>query len=291
MASITEFLQCPQCNAPALEEKDTGKVVVCGGCAAEFAFREGILDLNPAPTEEAQLEMSGHVSLEKEWTENLPDELAEHCTGQAGVEIMLAMPHLPNPDLAALPQFSRMSEMANDFFECVERLHLEGDEHIVEIGSHLGWASYQLSKSGATVIATDISHQLALTNVYEQEGFPFYRAYCDMMTLPMRAESMDIVFAVATIHHAGDLEQLFSACHRVLKPGGKCVFFAEPVAGVGDTEALKTFGAEEKEYGIQEHVYTIEEYFGAARKMGFTPEVLPFTDILKQPDRKHPFIR
>jgi SAM-dependent methyltransferase len=235
--------------------------------------------------------MQGHLTLENQWYSTLPVHLQKYVMGTAGEELLLSLPYLTHPELAQIPSLARLSENADDFFSLLALLNIRPGEVILEIGAHMGWASHQLARRGANVIAMDISHQLALTDIFLQRGVAIERVYADMMAFPIREASLDMVFAMATIHHADDLEKLFRACTRALKPGGTCVFFSEPVAGLHDTTIKEAFGAEEKELGIQEHIYTIVEYFNAAKHAGLRPSVIPLPSILLEPHRRYKIFR
>jgi len=296
---LLEFAVCPACGgALALDEKGRAGVVEagvvhCAACKTPYQVREGILDLNPAPTEAARREMEAHRVLEARWhSEVVPQHLRHLVEGEAGLRNLLSMPRCPYPELVeAVPDVRRVHETADDFFALLDRLHLRGDENVLEIGSHLGWSAYRLAERCGRVVATDISHQLSVAQGFIDHGPYFDRVYCDMMTLPFRPACFDMIFGVAVVHHADDLPALFRRCRAVLRSGGRAVFFAEPVVGVDDAVARASFGAADKAFGVQEHVYTIDEYFDAAQAAGFTPHVLPLAGILHEPGRKHPTLR
>ena len=170
-------------------------------------------------------------------------------------------------------------------------MRIRPGEVILEIGAHTGWASHHIARRGAKVVATDISHQLADTGLFLRQGVPILRAYADMTVLPVRDGILDTIFAVATIHHAGDLAGLLASCARALTPGGRCVFFSEPVAGKYDAQIKEDFGAEDKAMGVHEHIYTIDEYFDAAQSAGLYPAVLPLKSILRDTHRRYRLFR
>jgi len=288
-ALLLEIVQCPGCGG-VLSETPGGEVR-CASCAAAYQKRNGILDLNPNPTEAAQLEMRGHIALEERWLDTVPESVRGLVAGVEGEKLLLALPDLTHPDLEQVPALARLHENADDFFELINLLNVRPGEIILEIGAHMGWASHHLATRGAHVVAMDISHQLSLTDVFLKYGVVMERVYADMMAFPVRENALDMVFGVATIHHADDLGKLFKACARSLRAGGSCVFFSEPVAGVYDETIKETFGAEEKELGIQEHVYTIVEYFEEAKKAGLCPRVIPLSGILRQKHRRYPAFR
>ena len=287
---IHDIFCCPQCRAPLQSDGDTCGAH-CSRCGAAYAFREGILDLNPVPTEEASQEMEAHHALEARWMDLVPDELRDLVVGEAGEQLALVLPRLTHPDLARIPTLARFAENADDFFELLDWMRIRPGEVILEIGAHTGWASHHIARCGAQVIATDISHQLADTALFLRQGIPMLRAYADMTALPVLDGVLDTIFAVATIHHAEDLPGLFASCSRALAPGGRCVFFSEPVAGKYDAQIKEEFGAEDKAMGVHEHIYTIDEYFAAARAAGLRPAVLPLKSILRDKHRRYRLFR
>ena len=296
---LLDMVTCPACGGASLRLDEPAQEIVrdggvsCADCGAAYAVRGGILDLNPRPSDEAAQEMAAHRALEARWLEEVvPPGLQPLVTGEAGLRNLLAMPHCVHPELAAaVPDIRRIHEMADDFFELLDLLRVRGDEAVLEIGSHLGWSAHRLAQRASRVVATDISHQLAMADAFVEHGPHFERVYCDMMVLPFRPATFDLVFGVAVAHHTGDLPGLFRRCHAVLRGGGRAVFFAEPVVGVGDEQARAQFGADEKAFGVQEHVYTIDEYFAAACAAGFVPSVVPLTGILRESGRRAPLLR
>jgi SAM-dependent methyltransferase/uncharacterized protein YbaR (Trm112 family) len=287
---IKDIFCCPACRGP-LQENENASGAACITCGTAYSCKEDILDLNPEPTSTASQEIEAHRTLESQWLDSMPEELRSYLTSGGGEKLQLSLPRLPRPDLAQVASLARLAENAEDFFECLDWMHIQPGEVILEIGAHTGWASHHLALRGAQVIVTDISPQLQLTELYLRHGIPMLRAYADMMVLPVREGLLDTIFSVATIHHAEDLPGLLKACARALKPNGRCVFFSEPVAGRYDKTITETFGAEEKALGIQEHIYTIDEYFDAARTAGMKPSVLPFKNVLLDQTRHYKWFR
>jgi SAM-dependent methyltransferase len=287
---ITDIFCCPKCRGD-LNRDMTLSACRCVRCDSLYAFEEGILNLNPEPTDAALQEMQGHRIIEDQWLDSIPEALREHLVGEAGQRLLFSLPKLPHPELFGVPSLARLSENADDFFELLDWMRVYPGEVIIEIGAHIGWASHHLAQRGAFVFATDISHQLAIANAFEQSGIAMKCVYADMESLPVREGAVNTIFAVAAIHHAQDLSAVFGGCARALCSGGRCVFFSEPVAGRYDTSIKETFGAEEKAVGIQEHIYTIDEYFEAAQQCGLIPSILPLQSVLLETTRRYKLFR
>jgi SAM-dependent methyltransferase len=49
-------------------------------------------------------------------------------------------------------------------------------------------------------------------------------AAIDALELPLRDESVDLVYGFAFVHHLPDIERFLAEVARVLRPGGRCVF-------------------------------------------------------------------
>lgn len=287
---LRDIFCCPFCRGDLVADT-AADAKVCSCCGKKFPFVSGILDLNPEPSATVAAEMIAHRQLEETWLETVPESLHPYVTGRAAADLLFALPRLTNPGLSAVPSLNRIAENAEDFFELLEWMQIQEGEVILELGSHIGWAAHHLARRGARVVATDVSHQLTIAEAFVAAGWPIWRTFMDMNRMPVKDGVIDTIFAVATIHHTDDLHGLFASCARVLKPMGRCVFFSEPVVGYLDPSAKAAFGSEEKQMGIQEHAYTIREYFTAARHAGLEPHILPLSGILKEPQRRYKCFR
>jgi len=73
----------------------------------------------------------------------------------------------------------------------------------------------------------------------------------------------DLIFIKAAVHHFENPLQGFKEIHRVLKPGGRVVFFEDPVCldiPIYRSYIKNNFSLKEREMGINEHIYTLNEY-------------------------------
>ena len=107
--------------------------------------------------------------------------------------------------------------------------HLLGDvtgKTVLEFGCGDGMNTVMLAKRGAKVIAFDISAELVALAAKRVEangcrGVEFVLASAH--TLPLKDESVDVVFGMAILHHL-DLELSSQQVRRVLKKGGRAIF-------------------------------------------------------------------
>src|SRR4051812_16214722 len=107
--------------------------------------------------------------------------------------------------------------------------HLLGDvtgKTVLEFGCGDGLNTVMLAKRGAKVIAFDISADLLdlATKRVEANGcrgveLVLASAHC----LPLKDESVDVVFGMAILHHL-DLDLASQSVRRVLKKGGRGIF-------------------------------------------------------------------
>lgn len=99
---------------------------------------------------------------------------------------------------------------------------------ILDLGSGFGGYSQELSNAGANVYAIDL-------NIIRHPQVHFFQIKGDCNNLPIRSESMDLVFCSSLIEHISDQDQLILEINRVLKKHGFCYLsfppFFSPVGG------------------------------------------------------------
>jgi len=102
----------------------------------------------------------------------------------------------------------------------------------LEIGSGTGYFSLNLMQLGAIeeLTATDISSGMLkrLETTAEGLGLDVETVRTEAEELPFEAESFDLVFGHAVLHHIPDLDKAFAEFRRVLRPGGAIAFAGEP---------------------------------------------------------------
>lgn len=127
--------------------------------------------------------------------------------------------------------------------------------------------------------------------------------------LGYEANSFDLIFIKAAVHHFENPKLGLENIHRILKPGGKLVFFEEPVCldiPIYKYFVKKNFSLRERSLGINEHIYTLSDYYSFGeifrKKIMHLDEVLVneydkqqekrkgFKEILGKIVRKSPFL-
>ncbi len=115
------------------------------------------------------------------------------------------------------------AERRANFF--IERSKMTQEQLVLEIGCGTGLFTEKISKTGAKIIATDISDDLL--SIARKKNIPnttFQLA--DAHKLNFSDNFFDVVFGSSILHHL-EMEKSLKEIYRVLKPGGKIVF-AEP---------------------------------------------------------------
>lgn len=94
-------------------------------------------------------------------------------------------------------------------------------EAFLDLGCGNGFLSKVALKHFRKGLAVDIS----LNVLRELEAKGLYRAVAEADLLPLKPETLDMVMAVAVLHHCYSFERMFREIHRALCPGG--VFFSD----------------------------------------------------------------
>ena len=165
---------------------------------------------------------------------------------------------------------------------------------------HNLWMSAELSKDdsrrmiragASSVIGLDILLErfigLETADIFlERDDLYFERILGDMNNLPLRPGTFDIVFMTGTLHHSSDPVHTMHQVAKVLTRDGIAVVINEPVYGLLRSKSLT--GCSEVEHGINEHVYRIYEYWGAARRARLQPVLLFPRSIERGLERREP---
>lgn len=89
---------------------------------------------------------------------------------------------------------------------------------ILDAGCGTGRFVEVVNKYGGHIVGIDMSHSVnaAAKNVPGAEVLQ-----ADIMNLPFKEESFDIIFSLGVIHHTYNTEQAFGELAKLVKPGGK----------------------------------------------------------------------
>ena len=247
---------CPVCRG-RLEEDGNG--LRCPGCGGVYPVEDGIprmLDDRLPGIDAKRAEVAGWPEMAKAqgWYE--PDD-----------EVDVHLPYLTR-DLQWEDKTWRANE--HSFSLLLER-YVRPGMRVLEVGAAKAWAAQHLVPLGVEYVATDI---LADPNIglgrgafFESRVGPVARGQADGAHLPFAGGAFDLTSCVAALHHALDLRRMVSELARVTRRGGIVAALNE------GTRALRASGevedqAEEKEFGINEHVHTLYAYLWAFARAG-----------------------
>ena len=108
-----------------------------------------------------------------------------------------------------------------------EEMHIEfidNSDNVLEIGAGTGIHTHSLLKTGAFVVATDISPNSVqiIKKKYKKYSDKLIAKVADMELLPFGNETFDVVCSAGSLSY-GDNQIVMNEINRVLKPGGKLI--------------------------------------------------------------------
>jgi uncharacterized protein YbaR (Trm112 family) len=245
---LLELLRCPFCHDAVAAD---GESLVCRRCGRVFDVEDGIPQMlhGDLPGADAKLaEAAGWVEKARAegWYE--PDDAVD-----------AALPFL-NEQLGW--DDLNWSSNSHSIRVLLERVPARAGMRVLEVGAAKAWAAPFWLERGCEFIATDIllDPKIGLGRAAFYGEFP--RVQADGEHLPFPDASFDVVYGVATLHHALDLRQMVGEFARVARPGAVVAGLNEGTRGVlrsPENPEQET----EKALGINEHVHTVWAYAAA----------------------------
>ncbi len=254
--SLLDVLRCPVCTARVGEKGDSLR---CAGCGTAFPIEDGIarmLDDRLPGSAAKRREVEGWVAMARSqgWYE--PDD-----------EVDAALPFLCR-DRGWDDKTWRANE--HSFSLLLERCARPG-MRVLEVGAAKCWGAQHLVPLGCDYVGTDI---LADPNIglgrgafYAGRVGRFERVQADGEHLPFASGSFDLTYCVAALHHALDMGRMVREMARVTRRGGIVAALNEGTRAVGRSGDVPE-QAEEKEFGINEHVHSLYAYLWAFARAG-----------------------
>jgi ubiquinone/menaquinone biosynthesis C-methylase UbiE/uncharacterized protein YbaR (Trm112 family) len=254
--ALLDLLRCPVCRARLSERDGALACLACGGC---FPVEDGIarlLDDRLPGIAAKRAEAAGWAELARAhgWYE--PDD-----------DVDAVLPYVCR-DLGWEDEAWRGTE--HSFTLLLER-YVQPGMRVLEVGAAKCWAAQHLVPRGVEYVAADILADgrigLGRGVFYERRAGPFARVQADGEHLPFASSSFDLVFCVAALHHALDRGQMVRELARVARRGAVVAALNE------GTRALRKphdpeHQAEEKRFGINEHVHTLYAYLWSFARAG-----------------------
>lgn len=164
----------------------------------------------------------------------------------------------------------RYKKIAENFLQASD-----GELNVLEVGSGVGDFIVFCSSvfNSNNYFANDLSEKQLSGNinevmVYFKVNVRPQLSFTPVENLDFQASFFDVVFVKASVHHFENPSLGFSQIYKVLKPGGKLVFFEDPVCldiPLYRGYIKKNFCLKERSLGINENIYTIKDYFSFGR--------------------------
>ena len=267
--SLVEVMRCPHCATerslevggdPDVDVREIrAATLTCGACGQSVPVDRGVVHaLVDAPEivrrEAAGLERFADRMRADGWDRErvlrLPDEPSDYWRGQRK-----ALDHL------------------------LGLVGLEPGAKLLDVGSNTCWASNIFAARGLDVIALDIA-TVELQGLhtadwwFDANDVYFDRVLATMTDPPFASASLDYVFCAEVLHHnrPDELQRTLRELHRVLKPGGLLLVLSEPLRFPGNLK--RDHGQEVADFEGNENVYFLHEYVLAARRAGFSTELV-----------------
>lgn len=157
---------------------------------------------------------------------------------------------------------------------------------IVELGGGQGWASCIVKRinPAAHVTLTDaVPSAIVGRTIWER----VFNCSLDAalaapaQDIPLADGSVDLVFCYAAAHHFVDHDAALAEAHRILRPGGWCLWLYEPTSsqlfhGIAEARVNR------KRPDVHEHVLVPGAVLAKARRVGFAASVHYWPNTLRR---------
>ncbi len=252
--ALLELLRCPLCRAALAEEGDG---LACTRCGRSFGVDAGIPlmlheDLPGAPAKLAEAAGWVEKARAESWYE--PDDTVDAVLPFVNQE-------LGWDDL----NWAANSHSIRILLDRV--VPARAGLRVLEVGAAKAWASRFWLERGCEFVATDILVDAKIGLGRSAFYGDFARVQADGEHLPFPDASFDVVYCVATLHHALDLGLMTRELARVARPGALVAGLNEGTRGVLRSAENPEQEAE-KALGINEHVHTVWAYVAAFARSG-----------------------
>ena len=200
-APALELFRCPACHEHL--QATPAQDVRCGACGLGLDAAGGVIDFVPAEQRGPERAFYDDFYLRAPSSASLPTQAA---LAQTWTE--------PGAPWEMREVWRRLGELDDRTV-----LLLGNGESVGEL--------HMLVKRPRTLIYSDLS-PVGLRALHRRvdgagrDNVVF--AAMDALDLPLRDESVDLVYGFAFAHHLPDLERFLGEVARVLRPGGRCVF-------------------------------------------------------------------
>jgi 2-polyprenyl-3-methyl-5-hydroxy-6-metoxy-1,4-benzoquinol methylase/uncharacterized protein YbaR (Trm112 family) len=225
---LLEFILCPACRTGTLavdqateqeivyhsgpEREIEQGTVACRSCSAQFPIEEYVLSF--ADRLEASVRADGAF-----WGTFYSQHYDQGFKGFMDTT-QQPVPFLTQGVPTSIPFDG--DEWAGIHVQLAEHRWVRPGGRVVDVGVGAGWSSLFLARRGFDVIAFEPA--LELTKLAKRHAIStgvFIEYVCsDMANFRMRPETVDMVFALHSLHHIPDIADAVSQIHSMLRVGG-----------------------------------------------------------------------
>jgi SAM-dependent methyltransferase len=260
---LLNLLRCPNCFSKNLmltiKVVDIHEVkeghIYCEGCHSTFPILNGVIEL-----------LSGLD------VNTLKERNARHKQRDWSVEQQRPFINDNTAQPWLWPAFAANVKQGLDLIE-------PKGKTVLDIGAATCWATRMMCERGATAVAIDISTSMLIDGEAQfSKGVYFERVTANMVVLPFRDKSVHAIFFSASIHHTSNLKQVIKECTRCITDDGSFILVNEPVSGY--LRNNQSFGEIDLSAGMNEHIYSLNEYQDAVRSAGLETKIF-FPDSLR----------
>jgi ubiquinone/menaquinone biosynthesis C-methylase UbiE len=190
--------------------------------------------------------------------------------------------------LPAVPWDDQVWAANEHSFDLLLRRYVKPGMRVLEVGAARCWGALHMVPRGVDYVATDILSDpvigLGRGEFYERHVGPFERVQADGENLPFASRSFDLVYCVASLHHALDPRRMLKEMSRVARRGAVVAALNEGTRAPGASDDNPQQESE-KAWGINEHVHTMWAYVAAFLAAGIVITRLEQAegyDVIKQ---------
>lgn len=268
---LAPLLRCHVCGGAEWRQIVEGGLG-CAACGTAHRFDRGVLTIGgSAPDATVEQERAAVVASEHGSGTRSFEDLAS-ATGALRSAI-LSLPWGDASSHYAAPGYFADVRRSADAFEFVRaNLGFVPGARLLDVGADFTWSTAHLARSGFDCTAIDINHHLPLASLFQEAfGVEYRLVNVDAHVPCFRDGVFDVITAFAALHHSHRLETLLGNLGRSLAMGGR-LGFVEPFC-VTEAERQR-FGRDQIDLGINENVYTLDEWHRALSHAGFEQRVI-----------------
>jgi len=146
--------------------------------------------------------------------------------------------------------FQKLNDMWYDIMvperkKYIERIGTIRNKDILLLGNGSSIHELYFLKFGNRIIYSDVSLNVVrnIKNKYKwgkfREKIVFHAI--DAFNIPLNNESIDLILGYAFVHHLNDYGSFFEEVERILKPGGRCIFYDAAYSSIWQTLKFSIF--------------------------------------------------